>query len=49
MGEGSTFRLQGIGCGSWREETYFNKVNKHIRRVRAVLARYLLNGQLAKE
>ena len=49
MGKGSMFRLQGIDCGSQREGTGFDMVNKRTRRVGAVLARYLLNSELAKE
>lgn len=49
MGKGSMFRLQGIDCGSQREGTHFDTVDKCTGRVGALLARYLLNSELAKE
>lgn len=49
MGRGSMFRLQGIDCGSRREGTHFDMVSKCTRRIGALLARYLLNSELAKE
>jgi len=49
MGRGSELRLQGIECGSQRAGACFGTVGKCTGSVGAVLARYLLKGELAKE